>query len=286
MKIKQNQKGGDFTYMANPIIEQFRQYKIYTDLNERADKVFPTTQIAQNFKDLVDKAYTGEESLDQFVFAIETFETLQASAYTPIFTSELERLAIDPKFSEFAQISSDIQMPYSTEAAFAAPTVMAKALTEELVATGDTTTLVEADTTPASEVFDAASQLKETDKIVLNLNPTTKVAENPEVLFTSEGIADSSNVTTNQAEAERLAVAETAIAAAQGDVVAPDLTTVENIVDSFNAESAPAPADTAFDAVNPLAVNDEAQQAVNAAMETIEDAKKIAIAAAEQTTVQ
>lgn len=249
--------------MANPIIEQFRQYKIYTDLNERADKVFPTTQIAQNFKDIVDKAYTGEESLDKLVFVVETFEKLQASAYTPLFTSELERLAVDPNFSEFAQISSDIQMPYSTEAAFAAPTAMAKALTEELVATGETTTLVETNANADTEIVDAAKQqLKETDKIVLNINPTTKTAENIEVLYTPDGIADKANITTNIAEAERLAEAEAAIATATDpSLTATNLTAVDDIVSSFNAEGAVSTGASIYTA-DPVSVNEAAQAPV------------------------
>lgn len=210
--------------MSNLLVEQMKAYAEYKSLMIKAEGIFPTTQMLDNWKDKLTSAFNSNEPLETFSFALTTFEAIQNNQSSPYFQKDLEILTQDPMFADFAEIAQDINTPYTQPAFSVSPTV-STAIAEENVGTDLNMFATEATMDETS----AQSQLKTTNKVVLNVNGIG-IVENPEALISSDGLVSKDNVTTNKIEQARQEMF-----VEQAEDSTPD--EFEMLVDSFNAES-------------------------------------------------
>lgn len=228
--------------MSNLLVEQMKAYAEYKSLMIKAEGIFPTTQMLDNWKDKLTSAFNSNEPLETFSFALTTFEAIQNNQSSPYFQKDLEILTQDPMFADFAEIAQDINTPYTQPAFSVSPTV-STAIAEENVGTDLNMFATEA---TMDETF-AQSQLKTTNKVVLNVNGIG-IVENPEALISSDGLVSKDNVTTNKIEQARQEMF-----VEQAEDSTPD--ELEMLVDSFNAESSVSMTDSSTSNVEDMPTN-------------------------------
>lgn len=222
------------------IIFRFRDY---SSLLRRADEVFPTTEMADNFKNMVEQAYQNGDSLTILSFAMEAFETLRDNDNSPLYQQKLASIAKDSRFQSFAQLSTELGSPYDLTPAFNSTPEISEALTTHLA--GKDASIINTDTNQTEET-EPADMLNPTNKVVLNVSPQGTV-ENPEVILSPDGHVPQSKVTTSVFEQCKKHAIETAYAQ-RGKEEA------QEMADKFNAadEAATAVADNNVSALDAL----------------------------------
>ena len=176
-----------------------QQKQTYNKLLSRAESIFPSSQIYNNFKDELKLAFDSQTSLDNYEFALDTFESLKTLQTSPIAVEgELANITSDPRFSAFTEIATLIDMPYS-ETMFVPTVDMAAKMSEETPFQPELSIMsgVENGVDPAL----ALSSIPKTDKVVLNV--TEFGLQNPEALYTSDGFVSLDKITTQKIEDEK-----------------------------------------------------------------------------------
>ncbi|MBQ9792845.1 MAG: hypothetical protein IJW32_03810 [Clostridia bacterium] len=203
----------------------------YHDLLVRAKEVFPTTQSYNDFVSQIDIAIQNGEKLTSIDFALTTFETLKASENSPYYQDELARISADPQFSTFATIAENLNVTYA-QPLFTATKEISVALEDNSTLGVDTS--IVATVVGEEEVDDLMSQVKQTNKVVLQVDSNGLVS-NPEVLFNSDGIIGKENVTTSKLEQSKMEALSSQISAAANQDEASD------IVNNYNTELSSSP---------------------------------------------
>ena len=234
--------------MSNLLVQQMKAYAEYKSLITKAEGIFPTTQMFDNWKDKLTSAFNSNEPLDTFSFALTTFEAIINNQASPYYQNDLSLLVQDPMFAEFTEIAQDLNNPYTPPVFSVDPTV-STAIAEE--APGTDLNMFET-TLYVDENF-VQQELKQTNKVVLNINGIG-IVENPEVLASSDGIIPKSQVTTNKIEQARQ---ENFALEAEGSSPAE----LEDLVDSYNIDSQTSFASSSLDKVESMPTNIDSKPA-------------------------
>lgn len=188
-------KGDAFSYDfsdESSIEGQYNYNEDYDNLVSNAKDVFPTYYQYLNWKEQADKAHDNKESLDEFSYSLEMFDSLQRAETSPIYQNEVNNLARDSyQFSRFADIAKDLGEDYSS------PTYIG---TKEFNSALDA---VASPYTDTSTVFTSSIgeqaynvEMPTTNKTILNVQ--NNIIENSEVLFDSDGKKDITQITTSK----------------------------------------------------------------------------------------
>ena len=188
-----------------------QQKKTYQDLLTRAESIFPSSQICDNFKSELKTAFHSQQNLDDYVFALDTFESLKTLQTSPLQgENELANITSDPRFSAFTEIATLIDMPYS-DTMFIPTVEMAQKIGEETFFQPEMSMM--AGIEGNVDVASALGQMPKTDKTVLNV--TDFGISNPEVIFTADGYLTPDKITTSKIEEAKEKSFEEAVTTAQ-----------------------------------------------------------------------
>lgn len=188
-----------------------QQKKTYNELLTRAESIFPSSQICNNFKSELKNAFHSQQSLDDYEFALDTFENLKTLQTSPVqVEGELANITSDPRFSAFTEIATLIDMPYS-DTMFVPTVEIAEKISEETFFQPDLSMMAGIDSGVDADL--ALSQMPKTDKVVLNV--TDFGITNSEALFTSDGFLTPDKMTTTKIEEAKANLYEAAVNTAQ-----------------------------------------------------------------------
>lgn len=175
------------------IFDEFKLYKQHNELLKKAEDIFPSSVLYNNFKDQLSIALK-EGDLSQAEFALETFELMQQNENSPLFYDTLNQRLSDPLFYEFSDLIMDIT-PQFTQPEFVATPEINSQLAE---AFGPEQTLI----STAAEIEKQNIIAPISNKKVLNI--VNGIITNNEVLYTPDGIiTDRNQYTTNTLEEAR-----------------------------------------------------------------------------------
>lgn len=184
-----------------------QQKQTYNKLLSRAESIFPSSQIYNNFKDELKLAFDSQASLDDYEFALDTFESLKTLQTSPIAVEgELANITSDPRFSAFTEIATLIDMPYS-ETMFVPTVEMATKISEETPFQPELSIMSGVESEIDTEAV--ISGAPKTDKVVLNV--TAFGLQNPEAIYTSDGYISQNKLTTQKIEDEKTKAFENAV---------------------------------------------------------------------------
>lgn len=247
--------------MAN-IFEKFKMYKQHHQLLKKAEDIFPTTALYNNFKEQLDLAL-NKGDLSQPQFALETFELMQQNESSPLFYDALNQRLTDPLFCEFSDLIMDITPQYAQKEFTATTEIDAQLLEDH---NGEQTIVSAKDNEPQPSI-----KVPTTNKKVLNI--VNGIITNSEVMYTADGIVTDKNAYTTQAleDARQKAFNESIENASTTDEA-------EKIVESFTSSETIAsnPADSAptslednsdFAQIDTSTISDESKTIINAIIE-------------------
>ena len=188
-----------------------QQKHTYNQLLQRAEEIFPSSTIYNNFKNELNTAFNSQQSLDDYEFALDTFESLKTYQTSPVqVESDLAQITSDPRFSAFTEIATLIDMPYS-DTMFVPTVQMAQKISEETFYQPDLSIM--SGITDGIDVDSALTNMPKTNKTILNV--TSFGISNPEVLFTGDGYLPADKITTQKIEDAKEKSFENAVTSAQ-----------------------------------------------------------------------
>lgn len=181
---------------TNKSIETIHQSE---ELIKEAKDVLPTTTSFHNFEDKLEQAYTEDESTENLEYTIDTLVSIDETKNSPIQQQELNNITNDSQFSSFVEITSELDVPYTTSTYFTPTQEISQAISQELP--GESILMFES-TDTSMNLEEAKDMLIPTNKTVLHTNISG--VSNSEDLLTGDGILDRGKVSTDKIENERL----------------------------------------------------------------------------------
>lgn len=247
--------------MAN-IFENYKLYKQHHQLLKRAEEIFPTTVLYNNFKDQLDLAL-NQGDLTQAEFALDTFELMQQNENSPLFYDTLNQRLTDPLFCEFSDLIMNITPQYAQTEFVATSEINNQLLTDH----DGEQTIVSA----KEQELNTNIKLPASNKKVLNI--VNGIITNSEVMYTPDGIVTDKNAyTTSTLEQAREEAFKNDMekATSEQDVI--------NVVESFtpNDDITPTTIDSApksfednseFSQIDNSTISEESKTIVNAIIE-------------------
>lgn len=242
---------------TNKSIETIHQSE---KLIKEAQDVLPTSASFHNFEDKLEQSYTENATTENLEYTINTLVSIDEAKSSPIYQQELNNITNDSQFSSFVEITSELDVPYTTETYFTPTQQISQAISEELPS--DSILMFESVNTTMN-LEEAKDMLKPTNKTVLHSNMGG--VSNAEDLITGDGILNKDSVSTDKIENERLEKFESNFNSAISSEA------VQSAIDSYNNVSENSiTLSTNSDIATTTDINDNSQDVSKEAMQNLD----------------